>query len=123
MREERLPFGNLQYFEDYVISTIDGGIDLDRSCVDTLIDHLNQFYGNRPFAYITHRVNDYSLNPAEAKRLITETQIRMAAFVLLRKFSYDSYQTERAFYKIPTAAFGTMEEAINWVKKQLTEVA
>ncbi len=119
MREVRLPFGSLLCFEQYVICTIDSGVDFDKDCVDTLIGALQDNYGDQPFVYITNRKNDYSLNPAEARRIISETSLSAAAFVLVRKFSFDSFQSERAFYKIPTEAFPSLRQAIEWAEKQV----
>ena len=122
MREVSLPFGSLLYFEQYVISTIDSGVDFDKDCVDTLIRDLNEHYGDHPFVYITNRKNDYSLNPTEARRIISETSLSAAAFVLVRKFSFDSFKSERAFYKIPTEAFPSLRPAIEWAESQVKNV-
>jgi len=120
MTDKRLSFGSLEFCDDYVVCTIDLGVDLDAQKVDVLIESLNHHFGNRPFVYISNRIHDYSLNPTESKRLFSSTKIKAAAFVLVRKFSFESFLTEKVFYKIPTAVFPTVAEAVKWAKSLKT---
>lgn len=119
MREEQTEYGILHFHEHFVVGTIHAGIDFDKACVDDIVMRLNAAYGNRPFVYISNRIHDYSLNPAQVRRLESETSIIAAAFVLLRRFSHESFQTERVFYKLPIATFQTVDEAITWARAQI----
>ena len=114
MKVEQFEFGTVEFHNNLVIGVMKQGVDFGKECVDTLIKRLNYHYPEKPFVYISHRKYDYSLNPAEARRLQESTHIKAAAFVLVRKLSYESFQTEKIFYKIPTATFPAIEEAINW---------
>ena len=121
MKEEKTHFGTVEYHENIAVGIVDAGVDFGKECVDTLIEGLNRHFQDKPFVYISYRINDYSISPGEAKRLEKETNIAGAAFVLVRRFSFDSFQTEKFFYKIPNYACATIKEAMDWAKEILTE--
>lgn len=121
MKEEKTHFGTVEYHENIAVGIVNAGVDFGKECVDTLIEGLNRNFQDKPFIYISNRVNDYSLNPAETRRLELETNMIGAAFVLVRRFSFDSFQTEKVFYRIPTHACTSKEDAMNWAHKILNK--
>lgn len=114
MKVVQLDFGKIIFEKNYVISEINSGIDLEVSEVDELIKVIQDEFGENPYVLISNRINDYSLNPSESRRVANETPLKAAAFVLKRQFSFNSFQSERIFYKVPTQAFNNIEDAIEW---------
>jgi hypothetical protein len=118
----RLDFITFEFHDNYVIAELAPDLNVDAEKVDKMIEALREHFGDSPYAYISNRVNDYSLDPTQTRRLITETNLKLAAFVLKRSFSMESLETERMFYNIPIRSFTEIEGAEDWVKLEMAKI-
>lgn len=102
------------FFENYVISTINEGevVSQEKSNLQTqvLMDH----FKDRPFVYITHRINSYSVDPT----IYFETSkfSALAGFVVVSKEKPGIKNAiyEKAFLNKPFEIFEDLEDAILW---------
>lgn len=108
-------FVKLYFYEKFVIAEIKEGIDLNEEHVDVLIQSSLDFYGVKPFGYITNKVNSYSVNPVIFFK--TSKIKNLVALAAVSTNSLDRYniQLERAFSTKPHELFDSIEEAVNWV--------
>ncbi len=119
MKEFRLSFGVFKIVDNYIISEVDAGVDYGEACIQESIAFVKREFGDKPFGFISHRINDYSINPASARKGIKETNVVAVAFVLKRSLSFHSFESESAFYNIPQKVFKELENAEEWMKKML----
>ena len=115
MREVVLSFTTLQFYDNYVVSIVNSGVDLGSDRITELGEVIKKEFGDKPFGYISCRTNDYSLDPIKFMSVIRESNVRAAAFVLTRKISYDSFESEKYFYQLPLATFSDIESAKKWM--------
>lgn len=108
-------FVKLYFYEKFVVAEIKEGIDVNEEHVDVLIQTSLDFYGVKPFGYITNKVNSYSVNPVIFFK--TSKIKNLVAFAAVSTNLLDRYniQLERAFSTKPHELFDSIEEAVNWV--------
>jgi len=108
-------YGLFNFYDKYVVAIIHEGVDLNEVLIDDCISLMQDFYGvKRPFAYITHRIHSYSVNPLIYLKV---SQVpNLAAFAVVSNKMFDTFniQIEKAFNTKPHELFGTLSEAINW---------
>lgn len=110
-------FGTFTFFEEYVISVIDEGVDLNDDLAEKTIALMYDFYGQRkPFGYITHRIHSYSINPLIYLKVSDIPNLVCFAVVSNKMFDTFNINIEKAFNKKPHELFMTLQEAVNWVK-------
>ena len=60
----KYPFCTIDIYSNYVISRINEGFHLTPDKNRILEDIANDYFKNKPFAYITHRINSYPVDPS-----------------------------------------------------------
>lgn len=116
----KLKFCTLSFFDNYVISVINEGEHVDYTLNKILIKKIEKRF-NKPFIYITNRINSYSVDPNIYPRT-TEVK-NLAGFAVVSKahMAKVNAQIEQMFFGKPFEIFSEMEEAIAWAKKILKQ--
>ena len=60
----RLDFCEVNIFDNYMIVVMDTAINLTLDSNAILVSVAGTYFKNKPFVYITHRINSYSVDPA-----------------------------------------------------------
>lgn len=116
-----LKFGNIKFEDDFVIVTINSGVNVENGVVNQLIEVINQHFAGRSYCYINNHLNDYSIEPLETQRIIAETPVRAMAVLIVSAFSLKNLNIEKLFYDIPLLIATDLEEAKQKLKPFLTE--
>jgi len=106
-----------------MVVTVDEGVTIDIPKTKQLIKIAESLFPERPFVYITHRVNSYAVDPKVYEP--TSKIENLAGFCVVSSnfFAKSNAEIERLFIKIPFAIFDTLEEAETWTEKILNDKA
>ena len=77
---------------------------------------LREVYGDKRFSYISHRNNDYNVNPADYLNCGFYDQVKGMAVICNSDQSRSTALLEQAFFKGRYEIFNTLEEALQWVR-------
>lgn len=116
MKTIETDFAKLSFYEYFVIAEMHEGIDLDENIVDVLIQLSIDFYGDKPFGYISNRINSYSVNPVIYFKISKIENLAAFAVVSNRMIVSYNVKIEKAFMTKPYELFDNLDEAVNWVK-------
>jgi hypothetical protein len=90
------------------------GIDITPDYNAILVEITDTYFSEKPFVYITHRINSYSVDPKIYYR--TEKIKNLVGFAVVSS----NYQAktnakiEQMFFSKPFKIFDSLEEAITW---------
>jgi len=109
-----LDFCILKFYDNYVISIINEGIHLTVELTNIMSEIALNYYKGNSFVYITHRVNNYSVDTdvyIEISKMKT-----LAGFVVVsnEKSSIKNALLEKVFIEKPFQIFSNIEDAILW---------
>lgn len=109
-------FGTFYFFEGLVIGELNQGITFGWEMGKRAIDAAKEIFGeNLPIAYISNRINDYYVVPADwAKFFKNRHQLDFYCVVGETKGSFASLMMERMFFKNSIRQFNDLEKAIEW---------
>ncbi|WP_298538563.1 hypothetical protein [uncultured Aquimarina sp.] len=111
-------FGLAEIYEDYIRVIINEGVTVTPDDNNTLLEMVENHFKNKPFVYISHRINSYAVNPT----VYLET-VKIKNLVGLAVVSDDPRQkkqtiVEKTFFNKELRQFDDLESALLW-KKQL----
>jgi len=109
-----LDFCILKFYDNYVISIINEGIHLTVELTNIMSEIALNYYKGNSFVYISHRVNNYSVDTdgyIEISKMKT-----LAGFVVVsnEKSSIKNALLEKVFIEKPFQIFSNIEDAILW---------
>lgn len=114
-------FGELSIFDNFIIAVIKEGVILTMEDNVVLIDIAEKYFKNQPFAYITNRINSYSVNP---KIYLETSKIEnLVAFAVVSQndLSISNAQFEKQFLKKPYKSFSKLIDAIDWCEELINK--
>ena len=114
-----LEFCSVTIHDNYMVVEMDSGVHITVKDNATLIGIVNTYFKNRPFVYITNRVNSYSVDPAVYKET-SKIENLVGLCVVSKNFRAKSAaQIEKLFFDRAFEIFDTLPEAVKWAKKTL----
>ena len=112
-----LKFTTLEFFENFVVSTLFEDIIFDQKCVDELEAILLLYFGDRSFVYISHRKTDYNVDPTIYRNLKNIHPLKGIAVVSLNPSAITMATFEKKFSPIPYELFIELEDAMEWAEE------
>lgn len=116
-----LEFTILEFHSDFVISKPREGQIMEGKQVADLVEVCSDFYENRPFVYLSYRVNDYNVNPVIYLNLEEVKNLAGIGVVSKKTSSLKMASFEKNFCKLPYEIFMELKPALEWVKKTIEE--
>ena len=110
----KLKFTVLEFFEDFVVSTLSENTIFEQKCVDELIKTCLAFYGEQSFVYISQRKADYNVDPTIYLNLAKVKPIKGIAIVTESSAATNMANFEKKFSPVPYEIFFEMEDAMEW---------
>ena len=107
-------FGQMTIYNNYVVTVMKEGITVTPNYNDDLIDVTQTYFLNKPFVYITHRVNSYAVDPKIYFETSKIENLKGFAVVSQDYKKKENAQIEKLFFKKPFETFTTLEEAFAW---------
>ena len=114
-------FGTFYFFDGLVISEINEGQIFGWQMAQKAIIAAREVFGeDMPIAYISNRINSYSVVPTDwGKFYSNRNQLSFYSVVGNTKGSFASLVMERMFFKNSIKQFRDLEEAIKWSLSKL----
>jgi hypothetical protein len=122
MKTEKYDFGTFKIGDHFIVGVMKEGADIQLDVVSKLIDIAHEQFNGEQWAYISNRVNSYSLQPLVhfelskveknmiAFAVVTDKEIHIKNAELEKSFSGGQYEFE---------CFANIENAIDWVTNLL----
>jgi len=109
-------FGTFYFFNGLVIGELNQGITFSWEMGKKAVDAAKDIFGDdMPIAYISNRINDYYVVPADwAKFFKNRHKLNFYCVVGNTKGSFTSLVMERMFFKNSIRQFTDLEKAIEW---------
>jgi len=114
-------FCTMHIYDNHMIVVINEGVTVTPEHNNILIDVANTYYKNKPFVYITHRLNSYAVDPAIYKE--TSKILNLAGFCVVSSDykAKRNAEIEKLFLNKPFEIFDTIEEATTWAKQVIAD--
>ncbi len=114
-------FGVFYFFDGLVISEMKEGIVFDWNMASKAINAAKEIFGeNKPIAYISNRINSYTVVPTEwLKFYKNRHQLAYYSVVGATQGSFASIVLERMFFKESLKQFTDLEAAITWSMEKI----
>ncbi|RMB56978.1 hypothetical protein EAX61_13015 [Dokdonia sinensis] len=112
-----LDIGKFTIYDNFMVSEIVEGVNLDYKACDILLSIVLSHFGNKPtFGYISNRVHTYSLVPTDLPRLkdLIPNKPRLA-IVHHNELGQLSAQFERNFWPFELEVFNNLGQALDYI--------
>lgn len=112
-------YGIFYFFDGYIISELNEDIVYTWEAAQEAIEAAYRHYGDDPsVCYITNRVNNYSVKPADwIKFFTTKNELNGYAIVSYNEASWTNILIEKLFLRTKVERFDDLYEAIHWAKQ------
>ncbi len=109
-----LEFCDIEVYTNYTIARIHEGIIMTPEKLKVFIKLIDIHFKNKPFVYISHRTNSFSINPSihlESSKIPNLVGFAVVSDDPLQKMQF---KLERSFFKKEFKYFETLQEALHW---------
>ncbi|CAN5311838.1 hypothetical protein BH23BAC2_BH23BAC2_12840 [soil metagenome] len=116
-----LDFGKVWFRDNILIAELNEGILFDVENNRKLLEIGQTTFVNKPYGYISYRVNSYAVNPMVYIESANSSNLKAIAVVTNDIVGGNNAVLEKQFYKDSNSfeIFSTLEEAFTWMKIQL----
>ncbi len=116
-----LEFGSVTFLENIQIAELNEGILFDIPHNQELLELARKRFSDKPYGYISNRVNSYSVNPMIHLESANVHNLVAIAIVSTNPVVKQNSIIEKQFFRNSSSfeVFETLDEAINWMKHQL----
>lgn len=111
-----LEFTHLEFYRDYVVSTVKEGTILEEEEVNELIDVCKEHYIEDAFVYISNRKHSYTVNPLIYLNLFKIGNLEGIAVASSNPDALKTANFERHFSQVTVELFQDLDEAKAWAK-------
>ncbi|RDY58371.1 STAS/SEC14 domain-containing protein [Flagellimonas nanhaiensis] len=119
VREYQLDIGNVQVFDNYMVSTFDDGATITLERAYQIIGISEIHFRDKDFGYISLRKNSYAIDPTVYNYLRGLENLKAFAIVSKKEIDMHNFKIEKLFYKKNMEFFIEYENALTWIKKRL----
>ncbi len=116
-----LEFTHLEFYSDYVISTVKEDSILEEDHLEKLMDVCVNHFEEKPFVYIANRKFNYNVNPLVYLNLFKIETLEAIAVASDNKSALKTAIFEKHFSRIPFEIFHELKEAQIWAERILNE--
>ncbi|UJH91784.1 hypothetical protein LZ575_03675 [Antarcticibacterium sp. 1MA-6-2] len=116
-----LDFGKVWFRENILIAELNEGILFDVDNNRQLLEIGKNFYVNKPYGYISHRIHSYAVNPMVYLESANVENLKAIAVVTTNDTCKKNTLLERQFYKDANSfeVFDTLDNAFNWIQHKI----
>jgi len=114
-------FCTVEVYENYIVVVMFEGISLTPEKNDVLIGIATKYFNNSNFGYITNRIHSYSVDPSIYFETSKIENLVAFAVVSSKQINITNSKLEKIFYKNPFQHFIELEDAISWIKEEVSK--
>ncbi|WP_178988384.1 hypothetical protein [Winogradskyella schleiferi] len=112
--------GKIYFFENYVITNFDEGVDIDYENFDEVEGLIKRHFKEKPFGFIANRSHSYSINLTDARSFNKAfPNLKAYAIVVYNSLTERVFEIENHFFTYNRKAFKDIGHAICWVEENL----
>ncbi len=109
-----LDFCEMELHPKFMILEVGQGVDLSKEQLEDIFKIADDFYQGQEYILISHRKNEYSINPLVAKALQLKSAIKNVAVVAYRDNTVRNVKIEKAVFQTDMNLFSNLDDAISW---------
>ena len=119
IKKHTLDIGEISFYKKYLIVRINNGVSLDYESASPILELAYFYYSDqKPFVYITDRINSYSFNPtAHFTTTRNFPNVKGYAVVAHNSLKRNIAVMEQQFLNIPKKIFTSVDDAIAWAEQ------
>lgn len=119
IKKHTLDIGEISFYKKYLIVRINNGVSLDYESASPILELAYFYYSDqKPFVYITDRINSYSFNPtAHFTTTRNFPNVKGYAVVAHNSLKRNIAVMEQQFLDIPKKIFTSVDDAIEWAEQ------
>lgn len=110
----KFDFCEIHIYDDYVVVIINEGLTVMSKHNDVLQNIVDTYFRNKPFVYITHRLNSYSVDPATYYETSKIENLKGFAVVSKDYKVQANAEVEKLFFNKSFEIFHDLEDAVAW---------
>lgn len=110
----KLEFCKIHVYNGFMIVTVDEGQMIDIENSDILVAVALSYFKDRPFVYITHRINSYAVDPNVYKTVSQIKNLLGFCVVSSNYMAKSNAMIEKLFLNKPFEVFDHLDEAKDW---------
>ncbi len=114
-----LDFGNLIFYDNYLISVINEGVEFKKKENDILLQMSRDHFKNIPYGYISYRKYSYSVDPFVYIESSKEVNMKAISIVCNSDYKKLSFDIEKLFISKELQHFENLKDAVNWIQNVL----
>ena len=115
------PFGTISIYHNYIIVVVNEGETMVPAHLLVFQEIVKTYFKNKKFGYITHRIHSYAVDVNIYHKTSKIENLIAFAVVSNLKLSVQNVELEKRFLKKPFRHCLTIEEAIHWVEKMISD--
>ena len=112
-------FGTVVIKDNIAIAEMNPEVSIDMDEAIELYDFCESYFKGKPYAYLSRRINSYSINPLIHLNLTDKYNVRALAVITDTKIGNVNACIEKHFFTKPFGIFKTEESAIEWINNIL----
>lgn len=110
-------FCDFSIFENFMIAVMHEGVTVQPKHNLVLIELAEKYFKDKPFAYITNRINSYSVDPKVYEETSKIKNLIAFAVVSQHEVRTANAAFELKFLSKPNKSFSKLVDAIEWCEK------
>ena len=110
-------FCEMTIYNNYIVNVIKEGETITPDYNDLLLDVTKTYFKDKPFVYITHRLNSYAVDPQIYFETSKISNLKGFAVVSSDYKAKVNAKVEKLFFKKPFETFSSLEDAFIWADK------
>lgn len=126
IKELNYPFGNVYIFEEFVVSELNQGETIGWEQTKLIVDDVTLFFNSNGenVIYISNRINSYSVVATDWLKFLKQ-RYSLKAYCIVSGNNVGSINSaiEKLFFNKKIKHFKSLNEAVNFVKMGLLEIA
>lgn len=112
--------GTFYFFEHTIISELNEGVHFDYDLIKNHLGKAKDFYNDRPFGYISNRINDISINALDYPKFKTVfNNLLIHAVVNYEHSNSFNIAIEERFCNTPYINFKNVEQSYDYVTQYI----
>lgn len=116
-----LEFCHVSIFDNYIVVVMNEGVNLSPSDNYILLDIANDYFKDKPFVYITHRINSYSVDPQIYYETAKIKNLKGFAVVSSDYKAKRNAEVEKMFFSKPFGIFSELNQAYKWADERVQD--
>ena len=120
------PFGNVYVFDGFVVSELNQGGTIGWEQTKLIVDDVTRFFNSKGenVIYISNRINSYSVIATDWLKFLKQRH-SLKAYCIVSGNNVGTINSaiEKLFFNKKIKHFKTLNEAVNFVKSGLIEIA